>query len=133
MIQRFTTSLETDLLVKFDHFIRRRKYNNRSEAIRDLIRRAILTDAWTGNREVVGVVTLVFGHHQHTVQDRIADIQHDHHALVISTTHIHLTHDECLEVIILRGPASRIKAVADQLIALRGVKDGALTTTGLTG
>lgn len=126
MLERFSVSLEDRLLKQFDHFLKARKYVNRSEAVRDLIRKALVHQEVEADREVVGVISLVYNHHQRQLQDRLTEIQHQFHHDVVSTTHIHLNHDDCLEVIIVRGKASRAKALADQLIALRGVKDGSL-------
>lgn len=126
MLERFSVSLDDKLLAQFDAYIADRKYENRSEAVRDLIRRALVQQDWEANKHVVGVISLVYDHHQRQLQDRLTEIQHEYHHDVVSTTHIHLSHDDCLEVIIVRGKASRVRALADQLIALRGVKDGAL-------
>lgn len=126
MLQRFTVSLEDKLLGQFDRFIAAHKYENRSEAVRDLIRKHLVHEEWKADKEVVGVISLVYDHHQRQLQDKLTEIQHGYHHDVVSTTHIHLTHDDCLEVIIVRGKASRVRGLADQLIALRGVKDGAL-------
>ena len=130
MTERFSISLEEDLLARFETYLTEHGYRNRSEAIRDLIRKALIADEWDAGKEVVGVLTLVYDHHQRQLQDRITDIQHDFHELVISTTHIHLDHHNCLEVGILKGAAGNVRNMADQLIALRGVKSGDLTTTG---
>lgn len=126
MLERFSVSLEAGLLKQFDRFLKDRKYVNRSEAVRDLIRKALVQEKWEVDREVVGVISLVYNHHQRQLQDRLTEIQHKHHHDVVSTTHIHLNHSDCLEVIIIRGKASRARALADQLIAQRGVKDGSL-------
>jgi CopG family nickel-responsive transcriptional regulator len=126
MLERFSVSLEDKLLGQFDRFIAARKYVNRSEAVRDLIRKALVHEEWKADKEVVGVISLVYDHHQRQLQDKLTEIQHDFHHDVVSTTHIHLNHDDCLEVIIARGKASRVQNLAERLIALRGVKDGAL-------
>lgn len=130
MLGRFSVSLEDTLLGRFDRYIAARKYVNRSEAVRDLIRKALVAEAWKADKEVVGVISLVYDHHQRLLQDKLTEIQHAYHHDVVSTTHIHLNHDDCLEVIIVRGKASRVRGLADQLIALRGVKDGALNMSG---
>ena len=126
MLERFSVSLEDKLLAEFDAYIAERKYENRSEAVRDLIRKALVHQAWESDKEVVGVISLVFDHHQRQLQDKLTEIQHEFHHDVISTTHIHLNHDDCLEVIIVRGKASRVQSLADRLIAIRGVKEGGL-------
>ena len=130
MLERFSVSLEDKLLKQFDRYIADRRYVNRSEAVRDLIRKALVQEDWEADREVVGVISLVYDHHQRQLQDKLTEIQHDFHHDVVSTTHIHLNHDDCLEVIIARGKASRVKSLADQLIAIRGVKDGSLSMSG---
>ena len=127
MIERFSISLEQDLLRKFDRHLRAHKYRTRSEGIRDLIRKTLVKEEWDADDEVVGVISLVYDHHQRQLQDRITEVQHDFHHMVISTTHIHLDHDNCLEVIIARGNAGRVKEVAERLTALRGVKNGSLS------
>jgi CopG family nickel-responsive transcriptional regulator len=126
MLERFSVSIDDKLLGQFDRFIAARKYVNRSEAVRDLIRKLLVHEEWKADKEVVGVISLVYDHHQRQLQDKLTEIQHDFHHDVVSTTHIHLNHDDCLEVIIARGKASRVQSLAERLIALRGVKDGAL-------
>lgn len=130
MITRFSTALEQDLLADFDQFITRHGYQNRSEAVRDLISKNLVDEQWrSAQGTVVGVISLAYRHQQHKLQDHLTDLQHDDHDLILSTTHVHLDHDNCLEVIMVRGPASRVKTLADHLIALRGVKHGGLTIT----
>ena len=130
MITRFSTALEPDLLAAFDQFIKRHGYQNRSEAVRDLIGKNLIDEQWRSMQgSVVGVISLTYAHQQHKLQDHLTDLQHKDHDLILSTTHIHLDHDNCLEAVMVRGPASRIKTLADRLIALRGVKHGGLTIT----
>jgi len=132
MIKRFTVSLEEDLLVDFDRVIGRQQYTNRSEAIRDLIRKTFIDQQWENDKEVVGVVSLVYDHHQRKLQDRLTEVQHDFHHLIVSATHIHMDHNNCLEVVIVRGSAGKVKDLADRLTAIRGVKDSnlAMSCTG---
>ncbi|GFE60281.1 nickel-responsive transcriptional regulator NikR [Geobacter sp. AOG2] len=130
---RFGISIDDGLLERFDRLVTEKGYINRSEAIRDLIRDALVEQTWeAGNEETVGTVTLVYDHHVHDLADRLTDIQHDHHDRIISTLHVHLDHHNCLEVLIVRGRAGQIKAIADSLIGVKGVKHGKLvmTTTG---
>ena len=127
MIERFSVSIERQLMKAFRGFMKKRKYGTRSEAVRDLIRTALVQEEWKRNEEVVGVISLVFNHHQRQLQERITEVQHDYHHQIVSTTHIHLDHDNCLEVIIAKGKASQVKSLADRLTALRGVKNGALS------
>lgn len=130
---RFGISIDDGLLERFDRLVTEKGFINRSEAIRDLIRDALVEQTWeAGNEETVGTVTLVYDHHVHDLADRLTDIQHDHHDRIISTLHVHLDHHNCLEVLIVRGKSSQIKSIADSLIGVKGVKHGKLvmTTTG---
>jgi CopG family nickel-responsive transcriptional regulator len=127
MLKRFSVSLEDDLLDKFDDYISSHGYSNRSEAIRDLIRKALVNDEWEQDSEVVGVVTLVYNHHQSQLQERITELQHRYYLLITSTTHVHMDHHNCLEVTIVKGKASMVQELAEGMIALRGVKNGSLT------
>jgi CopG family nickel-responsive transcriptional regulator len=127
MLKRFSVSLKQNLLADFDKFIRRCQYSNRSEAIRDLIRKALVQREWEADKNVIGVITLVYDHHQHQLQETITQIQHDFHDRIISTTHIHMDHDNCLEVIIIRGKALEVRDLSERLIATKGVKNGDLS------
>ena len=127
MLKRFSISLEENLLKKFDKYIYQKKYNNRSEAIRDLIRDSFVKEEWEADKDVFGVITLVFDHHMPQIQEKITVLQHDFHTQVVSSTHVHVDHDNCLEVIIVRGKAFKVKELSEKLIALRGVKNGNLT------
>jgi CopG family nickel-responsive transcriptional regulator len=126
---RFGVSLDAALLEGFDRLIARKQYTNRSEAIRDLIRDNLVGQQWDENKETVGTVTIVYNHHVHELTDKLTDIQHRHHRLILSAMHVHLDHDHCLEVLVVRGKGSAIKKVADTLIGTRGVKHGKLTMT----
>jgi len=132
MLKRFTISMEEKLLEDFDHFIEGRGYQNRSEAIRDLIRSGFVKDEWDGDKEVMGVISLVYDHHQHQLQEKVTELQHDFHDQIVSTTHVHMDHHNCLEVIIVRGKGADVRHLADALIALRGVRNGnlAMSSTG---
>ena len=133
-ITRFGVSLDTELLNSFDQHILQKGYKNRSEAIRDLIRENLITGEWKEREcETVGVFSIVFDHHQSDLSSKLNSIQHDHLDIIISTTHIHIDHKNCLEVIILKGKTSIIQSVSNALSSIRGVKHGKLimTTTGL--
>ena len=126
-IVRFSVSLEEELLDKFDAFCGQRQFATRSEAVRQLIREMLTREAWqSGTQEVVGTLTLVYDHHRPQLSERLMDLQHDNTDLVISTLHSHLNHDVCLEVILLRGPADRLQAIASQLRGLKGIHKGEL-------
>jgi CopG family nickel-responsive transcriptional regulator len=129
---RFGVSLPGELSQRFDALYRKKKYANRSEAIRDLIRHALVEEEIEGDALVIGVLNLLYDHHKRELQDKLTLFQHNHHDKFISTTHVHLDHDNCLEVILLKGQAREIKLIADQMIAITGVKHGQvyLTSTG---
>ena len=133
MLKRFSVSLEEHLLDQFDDYINRHGYSNRSEAIRDLIRNKLVNEKWQQDSEVVGVVTLVYDHHQAQLQERITEIQHDYYQLITSTTHVHMDHHNCLEVTIVKGNAFAVQELAENMIALRGVKSGNLTMSSTGG
>ncbi len=126
---RFSISIEQDLLTAFDALIQARGYENRSEAIRDAIRRQLVHQEWEEGEEVAGVITLLYDHHRPGIGEALTEIQH--HALpqVIASTHIHLDITNCLEFIAVKGEAKAIERLADRLISLKGVKHGELTAT----
>ncbi|HEY6000264.1 MAG TPA: nickel-responsive transcriptional regulator NikR [bacterium] len=127
---RFGISIPGPLLESFDGLIEGAGYANRSEAIRDLIRNRLVDAAWEGGAgEMIGTLTLVYDHHVHELGDALTGIQHQHHAAILSTLHIHLDAHLCLEVLVLRGPVPVIKRIADSLTGIRGVKHGKLTVT----
>ena len=129
---RFGVSLEGELLKDFDRLIEQKGYPSRSEAFRDLIRKFLVEEEW---RELKGqqaaTVTLVYDHHQRELGERLTQLQHDHGDLVVCTTHVHLSHHMCLEVVVLKGDAAEIRSTADRLLATRGVQHGKLTMTTL--
>lgn len=136
-IIRFGVSLDKKLLEDFDDYIEEKGYKNRSEAIRDLLRDKLVEQDWElsqdgDDKETMSVVTMVYDHHQSELQNRLTDLQHENHRYVHSVLHIHLDHDNCLEILVLKGNASDILKFGDNLISTRGVKHGKiiLTTTG---
>ncbi len=130
MVKRFGVSLEEDLLEAFDEMIAERSYTNRSEAIRDLIRDALVKREWLSDQtETAGAVVIVYDHHRHELSGKLARMQHDEYNNIISTLHVHLDHDNCLETVLLKGKASDIKRIADSIIATKGVKHGQFVGT----
>ncbi len=126
-IVRFSVSVEEDLLKRFDKYCEQEQFATRSEAVRQLIRERLTSRDWeTGIQTAVGTLTLVYDHHHAQLGKRLTKLQHDNTDLIVSTTHVHLTHDLCLEVIILRGPASRLERIAAQLKGLKGIHKGEL-------
>lgn len=129
-LSRIGVAIDSELLRKFDDLIASRGYNNRSEAFRDLIRDELVERAWEQpNSDVVGTVTLVYDHHVRMLNEKLTDLQHDHFHHILSTLHVHLDHDNCLEVLVVKGKASSVKKIADALISTKGVKHGRLTIT----
>lgn len=130
-LSRIGVAIDSDLLAKFDTLIGERGYTNRSEAFRDLIRDELIEKQWERpDAEVVGTVTLVYDHHVRLLSEKLTDMQHDHFHHVLSTLHVHLDHDNCLEVMVVRGQAAMVRKLADALISTKGVKHGRLTITG---
>jgi CopG family nickel-responsive transcriptional regulator len=131
-VVRFGVSLEKELLDKFDRLIKEKKYSNRSEAIRDLIRENLVKREWVEGKEVAGAITLVFDHHKRDLVNILTDIQHDFYQIIISNQHIHLDQSNCLEIIVVRGKPTEVRELANKLKSNRGVKYGALSiaTTG---
>ncbi len=135
MLERIGVSLEDELLERFDRLIADKGYVNRSEAIRDLIRDALVQRSWSessGREERVAVVALVYDHDSSSLAQKLARIQHENHKAVVSALHVHMDAHNCLEVLVLRGRAGEILQMADSLVATRGVKYGKVVpaTTG---
>jgi len=129
-LSRIGVAIDSDLLDKFDRLIAQRGYTNRSEAFRDMIRDELVEKAWESpESKVVGTVTLVYDHHVRLLSEKLTDIQHDFHRSILSTLHVHLDRDHCLEVLVVRGRAADVRGVADALISAKGVKHGRLTIT----
>ena len=132
-LTRFGVSLDEELLEPFDALCAVKGYSNRSEAIRDLIRKALVAEEWQqADGQGAGTLTLVYDHHKNDLARRLTQMQHDEHDIIIATLHVHLDHHTCLEVLILKGEAARVRALADKLISCKGVKHGTFsgTTTG---
>jgi len=126
-IVRFSVSLEDELLERFDRYCQDQQYATRSEAVRQLIRETLTERAWESeSQDAAGTLTLVFDHHRPQLRDRLLALQHDNTELIVSSLHAHLNHDLCLEVIVLRGPATRLQKIAAQLRGLKGIRRGAL-------
>jgi CopG family nickel-responsive transcriptional regulator len=133
-IVRFSVSVEDGLLERFDRYCREEQLATRSEAVRQLIREKLTERAWqTGSHEVVGTLTLVYNHHRPQLRDRLMEIQHENTDLVVSTLHTHLSHDVCLEVVVLRGQAGRLQKIASQLRGMKGIYKGELVMASAEG
>ena len=124
---RFSVAIGGELLDKFDHYRTLHRYSNRSEAVRGLMRAALIEEAIASDdEEAMGVVTLIYNHHVGRVAERLTDLQHLHLSKVVTTTHVHLDSSRCLEVILLRGATKAVRELADGLIGTRGVETGRL-------
>jgi Predicted transcriptional regulators containing the CopG/Arc/MetJ DNA-binding domain and a metal-binding domain len=131
-LSRFGVSVEEDLLQNFDQLIAAQGYGTRSEALRDLMRDAIVKSKVEGaseDDEGVGSLTLIYDHHARDLTSKMNDLQHDHHNLIVSVMHIHISHDDCMEVIALRGKIKSIRSLAESLLSIKGVKHGELFVT----
>lgn len=132
-LARIGIAIPEDLLNEFDRLIAQRGYSTRSEAIRDLVRKELVDEiSASPNAEVCGTVTLIYGHHARLLLDKLTEIQHQYHDAIMSSVHVHLDHDNCLEVILVRGKSTLVQKLANALIATKGVKHGrfVLTTSG---
>jgi len=129
-IVRFGVSMEKNLLADFDGLISRKGYTNRSEALRDLVRDHLVEEEWkVEKKEMIGTITIVYNHHTWGLSGTLIELQHHFHNLIISTMHLHMDENNCLEVLVVKGMVDKIKSIADKLISTRGVKHGKLTMT----
>lgn len=126
-LERLSFSLERPLLERLERLREEAGYGNRSELLRDMIRGRLVDRAWELDGEAVGTITLVYDHHARRLNERLTDLQHDHHEVILATTHVHLDHHHCVEVILVRGRAGRIRAIADALGKQKGVLHGDLS------
>lgn len=127
MVERFGVSMEKELLSRLDAWCGRHGYKNRSEAVRDLVRRVLVEEEWEkGGTEAAAVLFLVYEHHFSELSSKLDEFQHEHFRKVVSSLHVHLDHDNCLEVVLLRGKARELRQIGDTLLAQRGVKHGRL-------
>ena len=124
---RFGVSLEKTLLDRFDKLIGEQQYTNRSEALRDLIRRELVQREWREGRDVAGAITLIYDHHKRDVMCKVTDTQHEFQEAIISTQHIHLDHHNCLEIVAARGKAEKVQKLADALRSIKGVRHTTLS------
>ncbi|MBN3039770.1 MAG: nickel-responsive transcriptional regulator NikR [Candidatus Omnitrophica bacterium] len=130
-VKRFGVSLEEELLKSLDSIVKGNSFPNRSQAIRFLIRNHNVKEKWEKNKEVAGSIILVYDHHKRELISRSMDIQHDYHDCILSSQHVHLGRHNCLELIALRGKASKLRELADKLIALKGMKHGELVASSI--
>lgn len=128
---RFGVSIDQDLLENYDRLIAGRGYATRSEALRDLIRDALIQEKIETQSEIsaLGSLTLVYDHHARNLAQEMGAIQHDFHDNILSVMHLHISHDDCMEILALRGAVSEIAELANRLLSLKGIKNGKLFLT----
>ena len=127
---RFGVSISAHLLGRFDRLISRKGYVNRSEAIRDLIRKHLVEHEWEqGDKETLGTLTMLYNHHVRELPDRLEHLQHEHYHHIISTMHVHVDEQNCLEMMVLRGKPAEIRSFSDSILGVKGVKHGQLVMT----
>ncbi len=119
---RFGVSLEKDLLTKFDRLIKEKGHANRSKALSDIVRQELVKKEWVEGKEVAGSVIMIYDHHKRELVNKLMDIQHDFNKIIMSTQHIHLDHDNCLEIIAIKGASLQVQKLADFLKAVKGIK-----------
>jgi CopG family nickel-responsive transcriptional regulator len=130
---RFGVSIEADLLEKFDQMMNNKGYTNRSEALRDIIREHLVVEHIKNpTADIIGTLTMVYDHHSGSLVDKLLALQHDHYQEILTTTHIHIDHNTCLEVLVLQGKMKNIQKLADSIKALKGIKHGELVITQRT-
>lgn len=130
-LTRISVSLEKDLLRRFDRQVARLGYPTRSESIKALMRRSLVEQEWTGNQVVAGAVTVVYDHHRRGVVGKVTDVQHQFGAVIVSTQHVHLDHDHCLEIVVVKGRAASIQKLVAALRSVKGVKHNSLVMTSV--
>lgn len=118
---RLSLSIEKPLYDRLEKLVKESNYENRSEYVRDMIRKQLVEKQWDQNQEVVGTVTLVYDHHQRNLSHKLTELQHDHHGAVLATTHVHLSHHLCAEMILVKAKAKEVRKLADQMRQQKGV------------
>jgi len=131
-LTRFSVSLDKELLARFDRQTKSEQYPTRSKAIADLIRNSLVAKQWVSGKEIVGAIILVYDHHKRNLANKLTHVQHDFHHIIVSAQHIHLDHDYCLEIVVVKGRPNEVEELAQKLKATKGVKHGslAMATTG---
>ena len=126
-LSRFGISLPGDLLNKFDILIKEKNYTNRSKALGDLIRQELIKREWQKGKEIAGAITLIYDHHKRELLTKITDVQHNFQKVIISTQHIHMDHNNCLEIIAIKGNSKEAQRLLDNLKSIKGVKHATLS------
>jgi CopG family transcriptional regulator, nickel-responsive regulator len=128
---RFGVSLEQDILEELDELVTNSRFPNRSQALRYLIKNTLVAENWSGDKVVAGAVVIVYDHHKRELNNKLMNVQHDFHELILSTQHVHLEHDMCLETIALKGKATELVKLANNIIGIKGIKHGKLVMTDI--
>lgn len=131
LVKRFGVSLGEDILNELDNLVEKHSFPNRSQAIRHLVKTSLVTDKVNENKVVAGAIVMVYDHHKRELNNKLMHIQHDYHDLILSTLHVHLEHDLCLETIAVKGKAQKLFELSDKIIATKGIKHGKLIITDL--
>ena len=126
-IVRFGVSLEKELLDNLDNYVKENHFTNRSQAIRMLISNNVVKKKWKSDHLVAGAIMIVYDHHKRNILKKLTTVQHDYHDAILSSQHFHLTHDNCLEIIAVKGNAAMLTELADKLIAIKGIQHGNLS------
>jgi CopG family nickel-responsive transcriptional regulator len=126
---RFGVSLEKETMHEFDNYVIANNFPNRSQAIRNLIEKYAVEQKWQCDHQVAGAIVIVYNHHKRNIDNEINEVQHDYHHLILSTQHVHLNHETCLETIVVKGKASELTSLADKIITLKGIHHGKLIMT----
>jgi CopG family transcriptional regulator, nickel-responsive regulator len=131
-LKRFGVSMEENLLSALDDYVRGKGYHNRSEALRDLVRKELVETAWEDeDKEVAGAIIMVYDHHHHDLVENLVSIQHDYHDIIISSQHVHLDHSNCLEIIAVKGKINKVYDLEARLKVAKGVKHAAVARSTL--
>jgi CopG family nickel-responsive transcriptional regulator len=131
LAKRFGVSLEEDMLIALDKLVIKNQYPNRSKAIRHLIKSTLVHESWDQNKIVAGAIVIVYDHHKRELNNKLMTFQHDSHELILSTQHVHIEHDLCLETIAIKGRSLDLIKLADKIIGTKGIKHGKLVMTDL--
>ena len=130
-VKRFGVSLEEDILKSLDELVQKNKFPNRSQAIRNLIKGTLVSEKVDKNKIVAGAIVIVYDHHRRELNSKLMNVQHDYHDLILSTQHVHLAHDLCLETIAVKGKSQMLLTLADKIIGTKGIKHGKLVMTDI--
>jgi CopG family nickel-responsive transcriptional regulator len=130
-IKRFGVSLAEDILNELDELVKNHNFPNRSQAIRHLIKSSLVVEKWDKNKTVAGSIVIVYDHHKRELNNNLMNVQHDYHDLILSTQHIHLSHDLCLETIAIKGKAQQLLDLSHKIINTKGIRHGKLVMTDI--